>query len=916
MRETYGNRLSGGRLAGRLRLYWAQYLFAFMFPFIVVYSSFAVFGCYPFGTRSMLTVDLYHQYAPFLVELRNKIVEGKSLFYTHHDGLGTEFYAAYANYSASPLNIFCVFFDAKTMPVFIAFITAVRGGLASLFMMLFLSANDGDRIDNISVVFASSYALCGWFVTDFWNIMWCDALVMLPLVALGLRKLFLEKKWGLYIAALAVTVTSNFYAGFFICLFMVFFAPCYFVMTSEKFSFKKLLACAGRFALGSAVGGGISAFMTVPVYMILQNASATGDEFPKNYELTGNLFDFLGRLMVAANPNIRDGMANVSVGLVVTLMIPLFFMLPASTGIRLKHKICFGFLVTLMYLSFTNRTLNFIWHGFHFPNQIPYRESFIMSFILVFMGFLTIRRLRSLPQSALPGALGAAFLFLVLFEKFGEGNEGYIQIGTTLLFLIVQGIALSVISRDRKKSAFFCETLLTVTMCIELMASSMTSIGLVWRHEGFVSYDFFGKNHEKIHEYITDIEGKEGHKSFERSELYPNNICNIQSLYGIKGMSIFSSTARESFVKYMANYGFHNNGINGLRNSGLTRVTASLLGVRNLVEIKDTKTVPVIFDVEHKDPDGEVVYHANKDALALGYMVDNKIADYAPDPDNKDVFAKTNKWLNSMGVEGDVYKPVVAQEKEMTNLSVDKDTGSRMKFTVSDSEEKSSYTLEIPHATEGADVYIYADSSKGGTVNLTNGSISREFEIRSYQTICLGKFTGKPITVKVDYSTSPTGSFELFAYELDNDVYASMLGKLGDEELNVTSYDETRVKGEVNALSDGTLFITMPYSEGWTAKIDGKESEIKGIGDALIGIPVTAGHHTVELAYVPRYFGAGVAASLACIAVAAALIFLPKLKKKKTLPEPVEVPLEEGLTEDINTEAAADEVAVNDIAEI
>ena len=326
MSDISGNTLLGNRPIDRFRLYWAQYLFAFMFPFIAVYSSFAVFGCYPFGSRSMLTVDLYHQYAPFLVELRNKIIEGKSLFYTHNDGLGTEFYAAFANYSASPLNIFCVFFNAKNMPVFIAFITAVRGGLASLCMMSFLSAHDGGRIDNISVVFASSYALCGWFVTDFWNIMWCDALILLPLVALGLRKLFLEKKWGLYIASLAITVTSNFYAGFFICLFMVLFAPCYFVMTSRKFSFKNLLACAGRFILGSAVGGGISAFITLPVYMILQNASATGDEFPKNYELTGNLFDFLGRLMVAANPNIRDGMANVSVGLVVTLMIPLFFM--------------------------------------------------------------------------------------------------------------------------------------------------------------------------------------------------------------------------------------------------------------------------------------------------------------------------------------------------------------------------------------------------------------------------------------------------------------------------------------------------------------------------------------------------------------------------------------------------------------
>ena len=70
----------------------------------------------------------------------------------------------------------------------------------------------------------------------------------------------------------------------------------------------------------------------------------------------------------------------------------------------------------------------------------------------------------------------------------------------------------------------------------------------------------------------------------------------------------------------------------------------------------------------------------------------------------------------------------------------------------------------------------------------------------------------------------------------DNEVYAGMLAKLGDEELNVTSYDETNVKGEIDALSDGTLFITMPYSEGWTAKVDGEEREIKGDRGLLGGV--------------------------------------------------------------------------------
>ena len=105
--------------------YWPQFLLAFLFPTLTVLAAFAVTGCYPFGDRTMLTVDLYHQYCPFLVAFRNKVLSGESLFYTWNDGLGQEYYAAYANYAASPLNIFAVFFNAKTMPIFIQFITCL-----------------------------------------------------------------------------------------------------------------------------------------------------------------------------------------------------------------------------------------------------------------------------------------------------------------------------------------------------------------------------------------------------------------------------------------------------------------------------------------------------------------------------------------------------------------------------------------------------------------------------------------------------------------------------------------------------------------------------------------------------------------------------------------------------------------------
>ena len=905
---------------GILKEYWPQFLLAFLFPALTVLAAFAITGCHPFGDRTILTVDLYHQYCPFLVAFRNKVLSGQSLFYSWNDGLGQEYYAAYANYAASPLNIFSLFFTAKTMPVFIMFVTCFRAGLASTFMLMFLSANDNKRIDNITVVFSSSYALCGWFISFFWNIMWCDAVVLLPLIALGLRKLLLEHKYGLYIVSLAIAIVSNYYAGYFLCLFMVLFAPAYYLclFSCEKpkgdpgrLCFKTFIGAAVRFAFSSILAAGTSAALTVPTYLILKNCSATGDTLKPDYSLQNNLFDFFGRLMVAANPNIRDGMANVYSGIVIVLLLPLFFMLPKRTGIKVKHKIVFGTLLAVMYLSLTNRTLNFIWHGFHFPNQIPYRESFLMSFLLVFIGFLTIRRIRSLGVKYVTGAVLSSAAFLVLYEKFGTGNEGYLQIGVTLLFLIIQGAALHTVSNiNVRKSEFFLETLLTVTMMFEMFAASLISIGLVARHEGFTSYSPYGRNYRDVASYVNDVEGSEGHMNFERSELYPNNICDLQSLYNVKGLSIFSSTARESFVKYMRNYGFHNNNINGLRNAGLTRVTATLLNVRNLVEIDKTQSVPALFEQEYK---GKIVSSwANKDALSVGFMTDPGVIDYAPDYDkNIDVFDKTNAWVRSMGADN-VYKPVTLITGETSGLNTVDRESQALAFTVSNNVPNNEYSFNvtIEDADIGSDIYLYANSKKGGSVTVECGDTTRKFEIRSYQIITCGVFDGTPIHVYVKYSESPSSNITLYGYQLDRAGYDNMLEKFSDEQLSVTKYDTTSIEGHIDVKEDGLLFLSIPYAEGWTAVVDGKETEIVPIQDALMGIRLSQGSHDVALKYTPAGFKAGLLISAASVVMIAAVIavssFISKKKNSKILEAQATAgntpaaPVQEGSAEVVN----------------
>lgn len=867
----------------KIPLNFYYYLLAFAFPFLCMITAFAIINVYPMGSHMMLVVDSYHQYAPFLIELRSKLLSGGSLFYSMNDGLGTEYYAAMANYCSSPLNIFVVLFTAKAVPVFIALVTAVRAGLCSLFTSMFLSSEDSRRVDLITVSFGSLFALCGWFLTDYWNIMWCDALVLLPLIALGLRRLFKEGKYLLYVISLAVCIISNYYTGFFICVFLIFFAPVYFFMINDgnEISPKTFIKSAGRFVLGSLTGGMISAIIVIPTYLILQHCSATGDTFPVDYTLTGNLFDFLGRFMVAANPNIRDGMANVSCGTICVLLLPLFFAARPDSGIKLKHKIGYGFLLLLLYLSFTNRMLNFIWHGFHFPNQIPYRESFLMSFVIVMVCFKTIRVLKRFSAAQLTAVTTGALVFLVLYEKFGEGNEGYAQILLTLLFVIVQSAVLRSIKYSTRTGGFFHETLLMATIFIEALTTTCVTVGLVARHEGSTSYATYGQKISEVQDYVESVEGSEGHNTFERTAVYPSDICDIQAVYGVKGLDIFSSTARENFVKYMSNFGFHNNGINGLRNAGLTRVTATIFGIRNLVEVSDTQTIPCVFDEEYSDD--AITVFGNPDALSVGFMVSEDILDYTP-MEVTDVFAKTNDWIRSMGLNSEVYKPVSIYNTSTEGVTYTGSSTGVLRYS-SSATDQVSLSFTMTGTTPGSDMLVYSDSSQLGSVMITysDGS-TRNFQVRRYSIINLGVSDGTDVEVTLTYSDPPSGLVNVYGYELNTDSYNDMLDLLSDEQLQVEGYSDTMIKGTIDVKHDGLMLLTIPYSEGFKCTVDGEETGIVSVGDALMGIELSEGEHTIILHYEPAGFGIGAAVSLAGVMMLVGIqLFITQRNKRASL---------------------------------
>ncbi len=82
------------------------------------------------------------------------------------------------------------------------------------------------------------------------------------------------------------------------------------------------------------------------------------------------------------------------------------------------------------------------------------------------------------------------------------------------------------------------------------------------------------------------------------------------------------------------------------------------------------------------------------------------------------------------------------------------------------------------------------------------------------------------------------------------------------------------VSGQVTAQQDGYFVTSIPYDEGFTAYVDGKEQKIEKVNQAFVGFPLKQGAHTVELRYTAPLFRAGAAISAAGLAGLAIMVLL------------------------------------------
>lgn len=774
---------------------------AFLIPAVLLAVVYAKLGFYPFGNKSVLIMDMADQYVEFFASLRYMFDGDNTMLFSWSRSMGGNYMGLAAYYVASPLSFITLFFSLENLPVGIMILTILKIGLSGLTFATYLEYGwnkSGGKVKTI--VFASCYALMSYAIVYSMCPMWLDALVLLPLILLGVEKLIDGKKGLLFFVSLACLFISNYYTAYMAGIFTAMYLLYRTLTAFSKEQWKKVAIIYAKFTGNTLMAFGISAPLILSTLKDLAAGKLSTEQYVPTEDYNFQLWSFIERLFGGEYSSITNsGLPAVFCGTIVLVLVILFFFM---RKINWKEKLGAAIILLFMIASFWIVNLDLAWHGFRYPNWFPYRYAFVFSTFMVIIAHRAAMEfeLDELTKKKLPKTVLAYLaIILILFQYMELYNNTY---------------------------------------------QNITGLDNQFKFKKMADYQDFVNKYEDI---VTGIEEKDD--GFYRMEKDAEFSKNDAMLLGYNGMTHYSSTFHAGVNSFTGALGIAQAHI---WNSGYgsSVMTDSIFNVKyRMMKAAMPETYKA---VETKD---DVTVYENTKVLPIAFA-SGKIDTIEFSGDNN--FDNQNRLFNQLAQTDNVeyFKPLeyVKALKDLT-------------WT---------YSLEAKNSNP---VYLRMFGNIGwGTVNVNDSYVGNHFSSETNCNLFLGQFESGQ-EVKIGCSSDNVICTGELIYEMDLEAFDMAYNKLAEGALEITKQKGTTIEGKIKVGEDQMIFTSIPYEDGYTVKVDGKEVE-KGVlkmqmngkeNDVFLTIPADEGEHTISITYCPAGFIPGVI--LAVIALLVAVIY-------------------------------------------
>ena len=669
------------------------YIAAFFIPVLLTFIGYAIFGVYPFGERSVLTLDLNGQYVYYFENIRRCFWEGESFLYSWARNLSGGYQGVIGYYLASPFTFIVIFMPRDLIIEALMIMQLCKVGACGVTFCAY--AQNSKNVKPLqSVIFSTMYALMAYVSIQLIDPMWIDGPIFLPLIILGVEYLVDDGRKINYIIPLAIMFIANFYIGFMIAIFVaVYFV--YYLFFGAKRKFKGVgdyaMVC-GRMVLATGVVLMCSYIMIMPVYNALALGKFDFSEPDYSMKTMFNPIELLPTLFPNQyySVNVDEGTRmygrpEIYCGVLSFVLCILYFF---NTKIKINRKIGYGLLMFIMFFSMWIKPLNMMWHGGQDPNWLPYRYSFLVSFLIVAMAAETFSKLDGYkmsvkaPIGAFAGIAVLAFIFDALKETFNYNEEDYkyvaigpykenvtingesvdhIFLGTLIFGVFLAAVYLTfayLISHVKTQKS---RNIISVFLaCLVFFEAGYNFFDTVYKIDKEVYYSSRGSYSEIMSapDVMEDLEAIDD--GFYRAEkTYFRNVNDNQA-YGLKGISHSSSVMNARILRFIETLGYTTKSYE-TRYDGNTPLADSLLGIKYVLDdpsLRSEDDVRTLLSSYYKKvgetsvkkeggKENKIDIYENPDALPIGFMADDDILRLSF-LGNDNPFNSMNNFLSSM----------------------------------------------------------------------------------------------------------------------------------------------------------------------------------------------------------------------------------------------------------------------------
>ena len=824
------------------------YFCSFCIPCIIVVSGFYYLGMYPFGEHNIVGWDLQITYTYFYEWYRSLLQGDGSLFYSFSKSLGGNMFAGWSCLLCSPLCLFIVFFGDNPVD-FITFMIVVKFGLAGLTSLFYLRARFHLH-PALSLCLSTGYSMMLFMTSQVTNIMWLDAVIMLPIVMYGIYCLVSRGKVILFAVSLLLCILINFYNGYMVCLFSVLFYlfESYLAAPDAKCVRLRFLVFPGRFSIAYTLAITASFALLLPTALgLLAGKGAVPSGF---FTLTTrfDIFDlprsvFLGVYEAGYLPQLYCGT------LALIAIIWFFINERIATREKLAATVFIGIMILSVWLVMGDR----IWLGFRDGNACYCRFTFLVSGLFIFIAARSLETIEAAEKRKLIIAAGIVAVFAIAI--FLENYFLRMRYPAAILLLCVT-LPLGLIFLSKTNKPLF-KTILSLLLILAVSCEALLS----WAHvENYSletgassSYRRYGSYFEEGKSMVAsikaidnnDIDAYRVEKTFNFLSPIYRIAQNDSMAFGYNGIALYDSAYDRRVQQMLYHLGYTPDFEVRITYSDSMLVSDSILGIKYVVDRRCPQGYQK--SIVTKTWEGRKLYE-NPYALPIGFKSSNMILtdiEYTGNP-----FEYQNELLSALnGKEEEFLVPI-----EPTLLFSD--------------DEIVLWTFEAP---VDAVLFGYIESDWLYSLELFDGDISLYIYLDVWSQgifpIESPSFTGvRTISLKGEIPESISG-IKLHVAYLDISLFESTIEKLKVHPLKIDVFEDGYIHGTYYAQNDELLFTTIPYDPGWTVKVNGSVVTPKIAQDTFIVIEVGQGANVIEMSYLPPGLVPGLVVSVCSIAL-------------------------------------------------